>query len=437
MRDILITLLVFSTLPFIVMRPSNGVYVWSWLGYMNPHRLAYGFAYSFPFAAVVAAATMLGFIFSKEKKMMHWTPTTALLIIWVLWMCITTALAIFPDAAWDELKRTLKIQFMVLLTLMLINDRNRIDMLVWVIALSIGFYGIKGGVFAVLKGFNYRILGPEGSFIWGNNEIAFALIMTIPLFRYLQIHAKNAYIRWGLGIAMVLMGFSVISSYSRGAFVAGSLMLMFFIWFSKKKFMLIAALLIITPIVISVLPAKWFDRMNTIESYEEDNSALGRINAWYFAFNLSKDHPIKGGGYGTFNPDLFYIYAPEPENFHDSHSIYFEVLAEQGYVGLVIFLGLGILTFLNIRWIVKHTRDRPELEWCRNLALMIFVALIGYITGGLFIGLAYFDLPYHYIALVVIVRQFVARSINPVETLSSSQPKPPATRRFASSVNPR
>lgn len=114
-----------------------------------------------------------------------------------------------------------------------------------------------------------------------------------------------------------------------------------------------------------------------------------------------------GGGYGTFNRNLFYIYAPEPENFHDAHSIIFEVLAEQGYVGLLIFLSIGILTFFSIRWIYVNTRGSPELNWCRDLALMVSASLIGYVTGGLFVGLAYFDLPYHLIAIVVILRAYV------------------------------
>ena len=407
MRDILLTLIIFALTFFILTRSSLGVMVWSWLGYMNPHRLCYGFARDLPFSAIVAGATFASFFLSKEKKSWYWTPVTVLLIIWVLWMCVTSVFSVFPDDAFDELKRSLKIQLMIFLTLILINDRKKIDTLVWVIALSIGFYGIKGGLFAVIHGFNYRIWGPEDSFIGGNNEIALALVMIIPLFRYLQIIAKNRYVRWGMAAGMLLLSFAVLSSYSRGAWLAGSAMGLFFILNSRQKLRIIIPLLILIPVVYGVLPSKWFSRLDSIESYEEDGSALGRINAWHFAFNFSKDHPIMGGGYGTFNRELFYIYAPEPENFHDAHNIFFEVLAEQGYVGLLIFVSIGLLTFLSIRWIVVNTRGSPELYWCRDLSSMIFASLIGYIVGGLFVGLAYFDLPYHLIAIVVILREHV------------------------------
>jgi len=412
MRDLILTVLVFSLAIWALSRTSIGIMLWSWLGYMNPHRLCYSYARDMPFSAVVAGVIFISLFITKERKTFHWTPVTIFLIIWVAWMCLTTAFAIFPDEALKELIRSLKIQLMMFVTLAIMNDRKKLDMLIWVIALSIGFYGLKGGLFAVLTGFSNRIWGPEDSFIAGNNEIALALVMIIPLFRYLQLYAKNKYLRWGMGIGILLLCFAVLASYSRGAWLAGGMMGLFFIINSKQRMRILLALLIVAPIIFSVLPQKWFERFGMIESYQSDASALGRINSWYFAFNFSKDHPVMGGGYGTFNPSLFYSYAPEPENFHDAHSIFFEVLAEQGYVGLLIFITIGVLTFKSIRWIVVNTRGSPELDWCRDLALMIFASMVGYVTGGLFVGLAYFDLPYHLIVIIVILRQFVVKHKN-------------------------
>jgi len=424
MRDIILTVIVIALTAWAIKRTSIGVLVWSWLGYMNPHRLCYGFARHFPFSAIVAIATLISLFLSKEKKTWHWTPVTILMLIWVIWMCLTTAFAVYPDNALHELQRTLKIQLMIFLTLMLMNDRKKLELLVWVISFSIGFYGIKGGFFAVIHGFNYRIWGPEDSFIGGNNEIALALVMIIPLFRYLQMYARNKYVRYAMGLFILLLCCAVLSSYSRGAWLSGAAMGIFFIVNSKHRIRIILAVLVIAPIILATLPVKWFERFNSIESYEEDRSAMGRINSWYFAFNFSKDHPIMGGGYGTFNPELFYIYAPEPDVFHDAHSIIFEVLAEQGYVGLLIFLSIGVLTFFSIRWIVVNTRGSPHLEWCRDLALMVFASLIGYVVGGQFVGLAYFDLPYHLIAIVVILREYIKAHRHDQPTSPNGDEKP-------------
>ena len=88
MRDIVITLIVFGSVPMIVMRPYIGVYMWSWLGYMNPHRLTWGFAYNMPFSAIVAAFLFVGLVMSKESKKIPWTPVTITLLIFIAWIII-------------------------------------------------------------------------------------------------------------------------------------------------------------------------------------------------------------------------------------------------------------------------------------------------------------------------------------------------------------
>jgi probable O-glycosylation ligase (exosortase A-associated) len=170
---------------------------------------------------------------------------------------------------------------------------------------------------------------------------------------------------------------------------------------------MIAALLLVTPIVLSLMPGTWWDRMGTIQNYEQDASAMGRINAWTYAVNLALDRPLVGGGFQAFNRQLFYKYAPVPEDFHDAHSIYFEVLAEQGFVGFFLFLGLGARAFFTAGGIVRRTRDRPELRWANDLGSMLQVSLVGYAVGGTFLGMAYFDLFYHLCALVVLTHVVV------------------------------
>ena len=138
---------------------------------------------------------------------------------------------------------------------------------------------------------------------------------------------------------------------------------------------------------------------------------MGRINAWHFAFNLALDRPLIGGGFGAFDRRLFRIYAPEPENFHDAHSIYFEVLGEQGFVGLGLFLLLLFLAWRSGSKIIRLTKDREDMVWANNLAAMVQVSLAGYIVGGAFLGLAYFDLLYHLIAILVLTKTVINKQL--------------------------
>jgi probable O-glycosylation ligase (exosortase A-associated) len=274
-----------------------------------------------------------------------------------------------------------------------------------VIALSIGFYGVKGGIFTITHGGIYRVQGPARTFIAGNNEMALALVMTIPLIRYLHLQARRFWVRWGLAAAMVLTGIAAIGSQSRGGLLA-MLAMGVFLWLkSRKKIVTGIYIAVAIAVMSSVMPQQWYDRMNTIETYKTDASAQGRINAWYTAFNVAKDR-ITGGGFETFQPPTFKQYAPDPDNVHDVHSIYFEAMGEQGFIGFGLFVLIGLFTWLRGSQIINACKKDPERKWASDLASMIQVCLIGYGVGGAFLGLAYFDLPYHLMIIMVLTAKF-------------------------------
>ncbi len=411
MRDLVVFLAVLSSIPFILYRPYIGVLVWSWLGYMNPHRLAYGFAADFPFAQIVAITIMGALLFSKESKKIPWTREVIVLVLFIVWMLVTTLKAQYFDLAWEQYTKILKIQVMTFIALMIMGHKDRLTLLVWVVVLSLGFYGVKGGVFTILTAGAHRVQGPPNTFIGGNNEIALALIMTIPLMRYLQLISTKWFVKYGLTAAMFLTAVSIVGTHSRGALVGGAAMLLFLMLKSRKKFIFIIMLAIAVPVSISFMPDKWFERMETIETYEDDKSAMGRINAWYFAFNMAKDK-ITGGGFESFQYPLFKIYAPVANQVHDAHSIYFEVMGEHGFIGLFLFLLLGFFTWRSARWVIQKTKKREDLLWAADLMRMVQVCLIGYAAGGAFLGLAYFDFVYLLIVIVVLVKTIVSKQLS-------------------------
>lgn len=405
MRDLLVTAMVFGVLPFIFKRPWIGILLWSWLGYMNPHRQTWGFAYDFPFAMITAIVTITAFVFSKEKKDMPWTRETVVLLLFIFWMLITTFFAFYTDVAWMQWNKVWKIQLMTFLVAMLIKDRHQLHWMIWVIALSLGYYGVKGGIFTILTGGAHRVWGPAGTFIGGNNEIALALVMTIPLIRYLHLQAERQWVRWGLASAMVLSAVSAMGSQSRGALLA-MLAMAFFLWTKSRSKMVTGVYMLIgLGIVAAVMPQSWYDRMDTIKTYEEDPSALGRINAWNMAFNLASDR-VMGGGFETFRAPTFHLYAPEPLRVHDAHSVYFEVMGEHGFIGLGLFLLMGIFTWFRAQQVIRLCKKDAERKWASDLASMAQVSLVGYAVGGAFLGLAYFDLPYHLMIIVVLTAKF-------------------------------
>jgi probable O-glycosylation ligase (exosortase A-associated) len=330
----------------------------------------------------------------------------------VLWMNVTTVFAFDTTASLPMWERVMKIQVMVFVALYLLHSKQHVQVLTWILAGSVGFFAIKGGLFTLRVGGEHRVFGPEGSFIEDNNAMALATAMTIPLLRYLQLQATNRWLRWGLLTGMMLCGLSALGSQSRGALLAVSAMLALLWLKTRRKLMTGFVLVLLVPVAIGFMPEKWTERMRSIQTYEEDASAMGRINAWMMAFNLAQERPLVGGGFEIYNRDVFGRFAPDPTDVHAAHSIYFQMLGEHGYVGLLLFLLLWFLVWRDASWIARQARGRDALHWASDLARMIQVSLVGYAVGGAFLNLAYYDVPYNLLVAMVLTRILVEKEIN-------------------------
>ncbi len=210
MRDLFVATIVFGLLPFVLKRPFWGILLSTWLGYMNPHLLCYGFMATMPVVQIVAITTLIGMLISKEAKRMVWSREIVVLVIFIVWMGITTTQAFYRELAVEQYIKVLKIQILTIMALLLLTTREKVHLFIWVIVLSLGFYGIKGGIFTIVNGGVHRVNGP-GGFIGGNNEVALALVMTIPLMRYLGLQEKHRLVKLGLTVAMLLTAIAATS----------------------------------------------------------------------------------------------------------------------------------------------------------------------------------------------------------------------------------
>lgn len=403
-------------IPFVFTRPWLGVLFWTWLAFLNPHRLVWGFARSIPFSMIVGIVTLGAFLAKGEKKFPV-TPVSVLAIMFTLYTCFTTLFAIFPDDALWKWDRFMKIMIMTFVAMCMINDRFRLQALIWTMVLSLGYYGIRGGVFTVVTGGNYRVWGPTESFIADNNQLALALIMLLPLVRYLHIQTKNKWIRLALLGGMGLLLISIIGSYSRGAFLALACTGMYFWWKSKRKvtiaFLVVAAM----SAILSFMPDAWHERMDTIETAaEQDRSAQQRLDSWIFAIEIAKARPITGGGFGVFgNETITKRYFPETTSWRSAHSVYFEVMGEHGMVGFVLFMTVLAATIMSCNLTRRRVRQHEELKWMADLMTMCQVSMIGYMAAGAFLNLATFDLMWMIVAITAICnlmsKQMIAEGV--------------------------
>jgi putative inorganic carbon (HCO3(-)) transporter len=429
MRDALVFLLVFGSLPFIFKRPSIGVLMFTWLSLMNPHRLTYGPAFDFPFAAIVAGFTAVCLLISKQPRHFPKSPLTVTLVLFAAWMTITSVFALEPLLVWREWSRVLKTLFMIAISIAALNNEKDLKRFVWVVVCSLAIYGVKGGIFTIMKGGNYKVFGPSGSYIEENNGMALAMVTVLPLLWSLRSQVNKNVFRLGIAAAAVCTAIAAMGSYSRGALLGGGAML-FCLWLRSPKKLQTGILVIVIGAVISaVMPAQWFERMDTIGEYKEDGSAQGRFNAWKFAFNVAVNNPL-GGGFNVFSARMFQVYAPDPANYHAAHSIYFQVLGEHGFVGLALFLLLLVFAWRTGTRVIKLCNNDPDRLWAADLARMAQVSLVGYAISGAFLSLAYFDLFYDIIIILVVMEKVFTVSA-PATVKRPAPPEPRSLRRVA------
>jgi len=407
MRDIIVTLLVLGSLPFILRNAYIGVYVWSWLSYMNPHRLAWGFAYNMPFAQIVALVLFIAFFFSNEKQRLPGNSAIFVWVVFIIWMAVASFNAEYPEAAQEMYFKILKVQVMTFITMVLITDEKKLNQLIWVIVCSIGFFSVKGGVFTLLTGGAFRVYGPPSSNISENNALAVAVLMIIPLMIYLYYISKNKWVRYVFIFSIVMSLISVLGSQSRGALVAILGVGGFFWLKTKTKLISGLAIVFLASLLFAFMPQSWHERMESISTYQEDNSAMQRINSWQYSINVANDR-ITGGGLQSWSKDMFAVYAPNPDWVFVAHSIYFSVLADHGWPGLIMFLLIIWLTWRSLSKMIKETKDDQDSSF-NLLARMLQVSLVAYMTGGMFLSLSYFDLPWHLIAIVMLLPQMVKK----------------------------
>jgi probable O-glycosylation ligase (exosortase A-associated) len=423
MRDLILTAFILGTIPFILRNPFVGLLMWVWLGIMNPHRLTWGFAYSLPFAQIIAVCMFLGLLINTKKLYRFPVERVAImLVLFVLWLGVSPLFSFHPENEFDLWLRAFKVLFMTLVALVLVGNRDQLHKLVWVLALSLGFFGIKGGLFTIASGGSYRVWGPAGSFIEDNNALALSLTMLVPLFRYLQLQTENLWGKRGCIAGMALCTVAALGSQSRGAFLALSAMGIF-LWAKSRQRGLIGVLVLLAvPIAWIVMPDTWTDRMASIGTYDQDSSAMGRINAWQMAWNLAIDRFPIGGGFAVVAYDVFLRYAPNASSVLTAHSIYFQILGEHGFMGLFLFLAVFGLTWINGGWIIRNTRNKPDLEWANDMAAMCQVSLIGYAVGGAFLSLTYFDLPYYIVVILIVLRRIVRQELAGPKPILTASP---------------
>ena len=401
MRDYVVLIFLAGCIYAALKKPWLGVLSLAVFSYLNPHAYAWGFVRSLPVYYVLFLVVAFRTFTAKDKDSIpkDWR-ITVFILLWI-YFAITSTQAYFPDIAWQRFWFITKIYLPFFFTLVLINTRFKLYCLVVTIAASIGIVAVKGGLFAILHGFSARVYGPPATQFEENNAFAVAMLICIPLLLIWQRETRNSLFKKGILLAIPIIYAASLCSWSRGALITMTVLTLMLILNSKHKFLAIPLVLVGAFFVKDYLPQEWFGRMHTLETYQQDSSAMSRIQAWTDGWNHTLEHPFVGAGFDGWRE----------VTQRDWHSSYVEMFSEHGFIAFGLWLSLIVGTLISMTTLPKKTFQVEGMEWVANYCFMLRASLICYMVGTAFLGLSYWDLLYHLIFIAVLVKKIALEEL--------------------------
>lgn len=407
MRDIVFSLFITLALLTTLRSPFVGLMVWLLISLMAPHQEIYHL-YTVPWNMIVAIVTIGAWLLSSERKLPPQGLTTILVLALLGWTTLNTFFAFDPTYSWLFWGRAWKIVAMAMLASILTTSTVRFHAVMWVVVLSLGYYGIKGGIFTLASGGHFHVFGPPATMIADNNSLAGALLMILPIMNYLRTNTDVRIIRVGIVAAMIFVVIGIIGSYSRGAYIGFAALACAYWLRSKNKIVFpVIALLVMLPL-LHFMPDSFFTRASSIEDYNSDISVMSRFDSWWVAYRYAMDHlPFGTGFYGMTLQGVWDQYIPR--RALAAHSIYFQVLGEQGVIGLVLYLLTIVSGFLNLRAVIRDTKGLSRWTSTRELAEMMRLSLFSFCVCGAALPIDFYDLFFLWMMLSASLREMTRK----------------------------
>jgi putative inorganic carbon (HCO3(-)) transporter len=440
LRVIVLVLFFVISVPICFIRPFYGVLLWIVVAFLNPQSFTWSSFEAFPWAAAVAVPTMLGMVaFDHNFGRLRSRHFLLMVALWI-WFTITTVVSTnTPEfvhhavETWQRWNLVSKMLLMSACAIPIVSSFERLRYLVLTIAGCFGLYVLKSLPFIIVTGGAFRLYGPEHSMIADNNDFGLALNMTLPFYFCLAQTESKRWLKLVFVFMFIITIPAIFFTYSRGALVGLTAVFLLMLLQSRRRLALVPVLAIGIAVAIFFAPDAWKQRMDLSRPDAVDASALSRLNSWAYARALAAAYPIAGGGFATFTPELYDRYAPEKSEIaYGPHSVYFQVLAEHGYVGLFLYLSL-VISCLAATWRLRRRARRQGDMQIALYAQMFQLSMAAFLVSGLFLGRAYFDYFFTIVACVVALEQ-LARDRSISSSSVSTDPSARVSTRFDGEV---
>lgn len=413
-------------------RPYLWVLLYVYIDILAPQRIGYSIITSVPVSLIAFAAAFGGWLVLDRKEGGRFSLRQFLMLALLLYCWWTLGWAEFPEPAstkWDWVWKALLFAIFLPLT---VTTRARIEALALTLVLSVATIVIGTGMKTVLGGGGYgslNFLVNDNSGIYESSTLATVAIALIPVIVWFTKYGTIFRPHWTVSLFAAALIFASllipIGTEARTGLLCIAALGILLLRYTKRRFMFIAAAGVIGLAALPFLPQSYYDRMATIAQPGGDESASTRMQVWEWTIDYASENPF-GGGFDSYRANSFTYTMPVREETGNTvsveyrevtdearafHSAIFELLGEQGYPGLAIWLllhGIGVWQMERIyrRW--KGAQDESE-AWISPLAAALQIASLIYLVGALFQGIAYQPVMLMIVGLQIGLNSYVLR----------------------------
>lgn len=364
-------------------------------------------------------------------------PLSIGMILFVWSASITQTVAIRPDVGWVWIDFLVRLFVASMMIVTCATDAPRVLGVLAVIAGSLGFHASKAGLAYVLGGGTRFADGLAGAFV-DNNGYALGTVMIIPLLlataQNIDLVYSGRFLKWiqrGFYLSIPLCMFAVVGTYSRGGFISLAAAVLVFAMLQDRRVPTLAGLAAVVTVTLLVvpIPQSYIDRLQTIQTYNEigEESAMSRPHFWKVGWRMVSANPLGVGlkqyeaAYDKY--DFSYGLYGHHRAVHNSHV---QVLAELGYPGLLIWIGLFTFAFYACFRVRRQARE-PHLDprtgrFLKTTANALIVSMAGFVIGGSFLSLAVNDLTWLTFGLVGALDRYAKRAVEAGEETPAELP---------------
>jgi probable O-glycosylation ligase (exosortase A-associated) len=416
MTDFLVLLTLFCFTVFSVNRPHIAMLLVVWVNSYKPQESSYGIANSMP----ISMMTFVLFIFvmiinirkiSVPKSFFYHFIFISIMVS----LAISNYYALFPFTASFKFDNVIRTLLPIYFIPFVITDREKLEEFLWVAIISLGTYAIFGGVKSLLGGGGYGVALVDSIFWREGSIFSNQMIATIPISLWLAKHSyiakKNKYASW---LAYSYCFFSLatlIGTQARSGMICVAILFIFAFLASKQKIKLSFFTILIAVVLIPQIPDSFFERMSTItnsQNIQNERSAMGRVAVWRWGVGRIAERPLIGWGFTSYiaNAGELNRFVKDGETDVASgatayHNMLFEVAASNGLIGLGLFLLMLSFIFFKSR-ILGHAESTPDD--LKALCKSIYVSMLVYSAGGMFVAYAYYPWLYYLFCAAVVLQ---------------------------------